>query len=120
MSSNKMIIVLLIAVLGFGNLFVGAWSFVTIDSLNLPTRISALSSDIDSFDISLVRTVELQEPLSNLKESALEELNFFVDYNDMFNAIPIYFIVIGALVLTIALITFFIIPDVKKPKEKTT
>ena len=120
MPSNKMIIVLLIAVLGLGNLFVGAWSFITIDSLNLPTRISDLSSDIDSFDIASVRTVELQEPLSNLKDSALEELNFFVDYSEMLNAIPIYFIVIGAIFLAIALITYFIIPDMKKPKEKTT
>jgi hypothetical protein len=106
--------VLVIAVVGFGNLFVGVWSFITLDSLNLHTRISALSSQLSSFDTSLVKTIALQEQLSNLKESAIEELNFFVDYSEMLNAIPIYFIGTGALFLIIALIAYFIIPCTKK------
>jgi hypothetical protein len=115
MSSHKIIIVLLIVALAVSNLFVGAWSFITINSLNLPARISAFSSDIDSLDITLVKTVELQESLSNLKESTIEELTFFTDYSEMLNMIPIYFIAIGALLLILAVITFFIIPDMKEP-----
>lgn len=118
MVSKKKIIVILIAVLGYVNLFVGGWSFIAIDSLNLSTKLSNLSSQLDSFDISLVKTAELQEPISNLKQSAIEELNFFENYSEMLNLIPIYFIATGALLFIIALIAYYIIPDAKNLKKK--
>jgi len=117
MSSNKKIIVILIALLGFGNLFVGAWSFITINSLNLPTQISTLTSQLDSLDTSLVQTPALQEQITNLKQSSIEELNNFKDYSEMLNTIPIYFIFIGTLFVAIALISYFIIPNSKKSKN---
>jgi hypothetical protein len=119
MVSKKTIIVILIATLGYVNLFVGAWSFIAIDSLNLPSKLSNLSSQLDSFDTSLVKTAELQEPISILKQSAIEELNFFENYSEMLNLIPIYFIAIGALLFIIALVAYYIIPDVKNLKKKS-
>lgn len=126
MIAKKKIIVILIAVLGYVNLFVGGWSFIAIDSLNLPDKLSNLSSQLDSFDTSLVKTVELQQPIANLKQSAVDELNFFQNYSEMLNLIPIYFIAMGALLSIIAIITYFIIPDMqnlnknsKPEKDKT-
>ena len=113
MVSKKTIIVILIATVGYVNLFVGAWSFIAIDSLNLPSKLSNLSSQLDSFDTSLVKTAGLQEPISTLKQSAIEELNFFENYSEMLNLIPIYFIAIGALLFIIALVAYNIIPDMK-------
>lgn len=113
-SSKKLIIVLLIAFLGLGNLVVGAWSFVTVNSLDLPARVSGLSSQLDSLDTSLIKTVELQESISTIKQSAVEELNYFVDYSEMLNTIPVYFIIMGALFLIISLVAYFVISDAKK------
>lgn len=114
MSSKKKIIVLLIALLGYVNLFAGAWSFIAIDSLNLPNRIANLSLELNTFDTSLVKTLDLHESLSTLKELAIEELNFFTSYSEMLNLIPVYFLVIGSILLIIALIAYFIIPDVRE------
>ncbi|MBN2259986.1 MAG: hypothetical protein JW702_05555 [Clostridiales bacterium] len=118
MPSKKLIIVLLIAIMGFGNIIVGAWSFITLDSLDVPSKISTLTSQLESFDTSLIKTAGLEEPISNLKQSALEQLNLFENYSEMLNTIPIYFLITGALFLTISLITYIIIPDTGKAEEK--
>ena len=103
-----LVVALLIGLIGIGNLLVGAFSFVAINSFSLSSRISGLRSDIDSIDASLVKTVELRNSLSELKSSALEELNFFDDYSQMLNLIPIYFIVFGVLFLLTALVVYFV------------
>jgi hypothetical protein len=107
MSSKKKIIVLLIALLGYVNLFASAWSFIAIDSLNLPNRISSLSLELNTFDMSLVKTPELSESLSTLKDSAIEELNSLTTYSEMLDLIPIYFLIIGSIFLIVALIAYF-------------
>ena len=110
-------IAFLIGLMGAGNLVVGAWSLFTIHSLNLPDRISSLNSVIDSFDPSMVKTLELQDPLSNLKNSVVEELNFLFDYSQMLNAIPVYLIAYGILFVAISSAIYFIVKEEKGSKE---
>ena len=112
-----MVVALLIGLIGIGNLVVGAFSFVTLNSFGLSSRISGLSSDIDSIDARLIKTVELRESLSELKSSTLEELNFFDDYNQMLNLIPIYFIAFGVLFLAISLVVYFVTRSENKSKN---
>lgn len=110
-------IAFLIGLMGAGNLIIGAWSLFTIHSLNLPDRISSLNSVIDSFDPSMVKTLELQDPLSNLKNSVAEELNFLFDYSQLLNAIPVYLIAHGILLVTISSTIYFIDKEEKGSKE---
>lgn len=110
-------IAFLIGLMGAGNLIVGAWSLFTIHSLNLPDRISTLNSVIDSFDPSMVKTLELQDPLSNLKNSVTEELNFLLDYSQQLNAIPVYLIAHGILFVAISSALYIIVKEEKDSKE---
>ena len=110
-------IAFLIGLMGAGNLIVGAWSLFTIHSLNLPDRISTLNSVIDSFDPSMVKTLELQDPLSNLKNSVTEELNFLLDYSQQLNAIPVYLIAHGILFVAISSALYVIVKEEKDSKE---
>jgi len=110
-------IAFLIGLMGAGNMIVGAWSLFTIDSLNLPDRISTLNSVIDSFDPSMVKTLELQEPLSTLKNSVTEELNFLFDYSQQLNAIPVFFIAHGILFVAISSALYVTVKEEKNSKE---
>ena len=110
-------IAFLIGLMGAGNLIVGAWSLFTIHSLNLHDRISTLNSVIDSFDPSMVKTLELQDPLSNLKNSVTEELNFLLDYSQQLNVIPVYLIAYGIFFVTISSVLYFIVKEEKDAKE---
>ncbi|TRZ49350.1 MAG: hypothetical protein D4S01_08765 [Dehalococcoidia bacterium] len=86
------LIVFLVGLIGVGNLVVGTWSLLAINSLNIPDRISDLNSVIDSIDPSYVGAPELKDQISNLKTAIIEELNFFFGYSQQLNAIPAYLI----------------------------
>jgi len=88
-------IIFLSSLAGGGNLFAGAWLLFTIDSLNLPERISASSSLIDSLDSSFMTGPELRGQMSNLKAGVVEELNFLRDYSQYLLVIPLYLILQG-------------------------
>lgn len=122
MSSSRkrrvvLVIALLVGLIGAGNLVVGAWSLFTINSLNIPDRISALNSVIDSLDPSTVKTPELREQISNLKESVVEELNFLLDYSRQLNVIPAYLIVQGIFFVAISSAIYFMVPKEEKGSE---
>ena len=108
-----MTIAFLIGLIGAGNLIVGVGSQFAIQSLNLPDRISNLNSIIDSFDPSMVKTLELQDPLANLKNSVTEELNFFLDYSQQLNAMPAYLIAQGILFMAISIAISFLVKEEK-------
>ena len=117
-SANKRriawIIVFLMGFAGVGNLVAGAWLLFAIGSLNIPNRISALSSLIESLDPSLVTTPELRGQISNLKTGVAEELNFLQDYSRYLNVIPSYLILQGIIFMAISLAIYFIIANKEK------
>ena len=119
-SANKRrsgwIIVFLMGFAGVGNLVAGALLLFAIGSLNIPNRISALSSLIESLDPSLVTTPELRGQMSNLKTGVVEELNFLHDYSRYLNVIPSYLILQGIIFLAISLAIYFIIANKEKGK----
>jgi len=112
-----LVIVFLVGLIGVGNLVVGVWSLSAITSLNIPDRISALDSVIDSLDPSPVGTPDLRDQISNLKTAVIEELNFFHDYSRQLNVIPAYLIVQGIIFMAISSAIYFMIPKRKKGPE---
>jgi len=111
LKKNRIILIasFLIGIIGAANLVVGVWSFLTINSMNLPYRISEVNSALESFDPSNVNTLELQEPLSNLKNSVTEGLNVIFDQSHILNLIPVFLVGIGILFIAIAIAIYFLV-----------
>lgn len=112
--ANKRRIALIIASLvglnGGGNIALGVWSFLEIDSLNIADRVSALNSLIDSLDPSLVGTPTLSDQISSLKTTVLEELNVLRVHSQNFNVIPAFLVFQGIIFVAISLSIYLIIP----------
>ncbi len=112
--ANKRRIALIIASLvglnGVGNIALGVWSFLEIDSLNITNRVTALNSMIDSLDPSLVAAPALRDQLLTLKTAVVEELNVFLAHNQNFNVIPAFLIFQGIIFVAISLAIYLIIP----------
>ena len=102
-------IVFLIGIIGAGNLAAGILSYIAINSVNLPDKISAINSLISSFDPGLINTLEIQASVSILQNSVVEELNSLVNYSYMLNGLPIYFIVNGLLFLILSAALHYVI-----------
>jgi hypothetical protein len=109
-----LVIVFLVGLIGAGNLVAGVWSLSTINSLNIPNRISALSSATDSLDPTPVETPELRDQISDLKTAIMEELNFLHDYSQQLNLIPAYLILQGIMFMATSSAMYFMIPKREK------
>jgi hypothetical protein len=102
-------IVFLIGIIGVGNLAIGILSYIVLNSVNLPDRISAINSLISSFDPGLIQTLEIQASVSIIQNSVVEELNSFVNYSHMLNGLPVYFIVNGLLFVILSVALHYVI-----------
>jgi len=113
--ANKRRIALIIASLvglnGGGNIALGVWSFLEIDSLNITNRVTALNSMIDSLDPSLVAAPTLRDQLLTLKTAVVEELNVFLVHSQNFNVIPAFLVFQGIIFVAISLAIYLIIPE---------
>lgn len=107
------IIALLVGLIGVTHIVVGAWSLLTIYSLDIPTRAATLSSVIDSIDPNLVTAGPLQTQVADLKTTAVAVLHFFLGYSGHLNAIPAYLILQGIIFLAVSIAIYFVIPRKK-------
>ena len=110
---GALIIAVLVGLVGITNMIVGAWSLLTIYSLDVSTRASALGSVIDSIDPNLVTAGPLQTQVADLKTTAVAVLNFFLGYSGHLNAIPAYLILQGIIFLAVSIAIYFVIPRKK-------
>ena len=108
------IIALLVGLIGVTHLVVGAWSLLTIYSLDIPGRASTLSSVIDSINPDLVTAGPLQTQVAALRTVAVDVLNFFLGYSGHVNVIPAYLILQGIIFLAIAIAIYFVFPKEEK------
>ena len=112
--ANKRRIALIIASLvglnGVGNIALGVWSFLEIDSLNITNRVTALNSMIDSLDPSLVAAPALRDQLLTLKTAVVEELNVFLAHSQNFDVISAFLVFQGIIFVAISLSIYLIIP----------
>lgn len=106
-----LIIASLVGLNGVGNIALGVWSFLEIDSLNITDRVTALNSMIDSLDPSLVAAPTLRDQLLTLKTAVVEEFNVFLAHNQNFNVIPAFLIFQGIIFVAISLAIYLIIPE---------
>ena len=104
----------LVGLIGVGNPIVGVWSLSALNSLNIPDRISALSSVIEKLDPSPVEIPELRDQISNLKTAVIEEVNFFHDYSQQLNVIPTYLISQRIIFIATSSAIYFMIPKREK------
>ncbi len=110
-----LIVAILVGLNGIVNIAIGAWAFLSIDSLNLPDRLSTLDSLIDSLDPSLIGSTPLSDQISNLKAATVEELEVLIVQSQNLNVISAYLIIQGIVFAAISLCIYFIIPKKEIP-----
>ena len=112
-----LVVVFLIGLIGVCNLAAGILVSLYLDELNLPMRISVINSKIGALDPNLIKTIDLQTSISNIREMIMKELTSFMSYSQMLNALPLYLILNGILFIILSGTLYFLVLEENNPHK---